>query len=133
MNKEYSAVLVQNEEGKFLCLRSIAGPLTGKAAFPGGKVKQGETPLQAAARELFEETGLVAFALRHINTYVHDVPGGTVWVGHYFAYVAHEKHAGQSPIVGEPDKVHEVFWLTQEELEAGPSYPEFVAAREWTI
>src|SRR5581483_501444 len=39
---------------------------------PGGKVDPGETPEQAAARELYEETGLTATKLSHVFTHQED-------------------------------------------------------------
>lgn len=45
--------------GKFLLLKCAEGKLEGgKWGGPAGKLEKEETPLQAATRELFEETGI---------------------------------------------------------------------------
>ncbi|WP_340686090.1 NUDIX hydrolase [Amycolatopsis coloradensis] len=44
-------------------------PFTGQWAFPGGHVDPGETFYQAAMRELEEETGLKAVAMRQLDVY----------------------------------------------------------------
>jgi ADP-ribose pyrophosphatase YjhB (NUDIX family) len=50
--------------GRFLLVKRGRPPAKGLSAFPGGKLEPGETPEQAARRELFEETGLTAGELR---------------------------------------------------------------------
>lgn len=44
----------------------------GKINLPGGKIEEGETPTQAAARELFEKTDLVVFHGYEIGQLVGD-------------------------------------------------------------
>ena len=56
--------------------------------FPGGKVEQEETSLEAAKRELYEETGGIIDTIRYIGTY-------TVYAGKPFkkdVYYAQIKH-----------------------------------------
>ena len=53
-------VLVKSESGyKVLSIKRGRPPFVGMWANPGGNIDEGETPLEAAVRELEEETGLV--------------------------------------------------------------------------
>ncbi len=52
-------IAVVEDEGRYLIgLRPEGAPLAGLWEFPGGKIEEGETPREAAARECREETGL---------------------------------------------------------------------------
>jgi A/G-specific adenine glycosylase len=54
-----AAVVVLEVRGRFLVQRRPStGLLGGLYEFPGGKIERGETPVQAARREAWEETGL---------------------------------------------------------------------------
>jgi len=55
-----AAILVMNDEGHILLLRRapISHFAPDKWGFPGGKIEEGETPLEAAVRETHEETQL---------------------------------------------------------------------------
>ncbi|MGH6860025.1 MAG: NUDIX domain-containing protein, partial [Phyllobacterium sp.] len=53
-------------DGAFLLVTRGREPSKGWLAFPGGRREEGETPQQAAIRELFEETGLVAAAVTYL-------------------------------------------------------------------
>lgn len=50
-------------QGRFLLIRRKHDPARGLFAFPGGKVEPGESAVEAAERELKEETGLHALDL----------------------------------------------------------------------
>lgn len=49
-----------HRNGDVLIIRRGKAPYAGYWSLPGGKLEAGETPLQAAQRELLEETGVTA-------------------------------------------------------------------------
>lgn len=54
----------------------------------GGHIEEGETSLEAAGRELMEETGALKFTLECIATYSVTIDGETGWGRLYLASVA---------------------------------------------
>lgn len=73
-----AAVLVENESSEVLLLKR---PGSGEWGLPSGNVKPGEALEDTAARELWEESGLVAENMRLLDLisgprYVKKHPGG---------------------------------------------------------
>lgn len=67
------AIAVVQKNDRFLIGQRPAGvALAGLWEFPGGKLEPGESPEEAAARECWEETGLVARARFHYPRQEHD-------------------------------------------------------------
>jgi len=54
--------------------RAEEGSLAGTWEFPGGKIEAGEIPLQAAMREMREETGLTGGRWEPLLVHAHDYP-----------------------------------------------------------
>jgi len=65
-----SAVCIRDRA--FLLVERGREPSKGWLAFPGGSREEGETPKQAAIRELFEETGMIANDVSYLTTYTFD-------------------------------------------------------------
>jgi len=102
---------------RFLLVERGRAPARGQFAFPGGRLEAGETPEDAARRELFEETGLEVGELALFE--VMDLSGdedsdGPTFRLHVFtgAYIAGEPVAR--------DDAASVGWYRVEEMEALP-------------
>ena len=73
---KYTAdVVVLNESREVLLIKRAYEPFEGMWAMPGGHVDEGETAVQAAVRELAEETGIVADGRELLFAALADAPG----------------------------------------------------------
>ena len=83
---------------------------------PGGKLKRGESPEQAAVREVKEETGLPVRPTGIIGQRVHPQTGSVL------VYVTAEPTHATSVSVAAPDELTEVRWASL--AEAGELLPD---------
>ena len=83
--------------GRLLLIHRKNPPFRGQYALPGGYVEYGETTEQAAARELAEETGLVAVNLSLIGVYSdphRDPRGHVVSIAYRVGVAGHDPRPG---------------------------------------
>jgi len=83
--------------------------------FPKGEVAPEETPLQAALREVREETSLGNLRLRWGEAYVETAPYGRNKVARYYVgeSARGQVHLPVNPELGRPEH-HEFRWLSRE-------------------
>jgi len=85
-----AAVVVLSHRGRWLAQRrSTSGLLPGLWEFPGGRIERGESPEDAARRELREETGLSAGRWVRLGT-----------VRHAYSHFSVELHAFAAQLTG---------------------------------
>ncbi|ANO52799.1 NUDIX domain-containing protein [Woeseia oceani] len=84
--------------------------------FPKGMCEPGETPLQAARREVAEETGIRELALQWGDTAIDTGPYNRGKTARYYLASTREDKVemGISPLTGRPEH-HEYRWMTFDE------------------
>lgn len=109
------ALIVENGEGQFLAQLRLKQPYYGFWGRPTGKVRWGETILEAGARELMEETGLTA-DLR-VGGFYHkmdyDKDSGEMLEDKIFILVHGTNPQGELIV---EDEGHRNEWLSHEEF-----------------
>jgi 8-oxo-dGTP diphosphatase len=83
--------------GRLLLIRRKHAPFRGQYALPGGYVEYGETTEDAAARELAEETGLLATNVALLGVYSEphrDPRGHVVSIAYRVAVGGYDLRAG---------------------------------------
>ena len=93
------AVLIFNTDNQtFILCKQFRYPTLAKTGnpyileIPAGKIDDGETPYQAAIREVREETGLSCKDLTHVQTFFLSPGGSSERMFLYYADVMNEDH-----------------------------------------
>ncbi len=111
-----SVVIRNAASGAFLLVRRGRPPARGLWAFPGGRVRWGETVHHAAARELREETQLeldaASLAVVEVVDLIGDETGGEP--DHHYVLTVFSATARGTPLAG--DDADEVRMVTIEQM-----------------
>ena len=103
------------DRGRLLLIKRASDPGKGNWSFPGGRIELGETVLEAARREVLEETGIEIEPLEVFQVYdwiTRDDTGRIL-----FHYIVHSVRARY--LSGEPraqDDAADVLWATRTEI-----------------
>lgn len=114
-------VVARNDEGKFLIQQRLKEPYYGYHGFVSGKIKWGESILEAAARELEEEAGLATkkMLLKGIEHKIdYSQQGRDLLEDKFFYIVRATETKGQLKEVFDCGKNQ---WLTKEETALLPN------------
>ena len=90
---EIGIAVVCHQRSVLVGTRHADQTLAGRAEFPGGQCKVGESPREAAVRECQEETGMSVVAVRLLDEQRHTYPHGCV---HLHFWLCESSHADKS-------------------------------------
>ena len=116
-----SAALCVWDGSRVLLAERTRAPSAGLWAIPGGRVEVGETLVDAALRELREETALVVSEPRFVEhvEVIHPGEGGRFRT-HYVIAMYAARYAGGTPVAG--DDAGAVAWFERDALDAGERF-----------
>jgi 8-oxo-dGTP pyrophosphatase MutT (NUDIX family) len=118
--ERYTGLIIPGRSGSYLALYHLKGQ---EWRFAGGKIEEGELPMSCAAREAYEEFGIVVTAMRFQQIVTHEADG-QLWEGHWFVVDAFDG----VPDLKEPHKHSGFRWLTLVELATLNAHPEHEVA-----
>ena len=94
---DVATLLFVRRGGEVLLIRKKRGLGAGKVNGPGGRLDPGETPAQAAVREVQEELHVTPLAPRHQGTHRFQFVDGYSLHVHVFVSDAHRGEATETP------------------------------------
>jgi 8-oxo-dGTP diphosphatase len=105
-----AGAVVHDATGRLLLVQRGREPQAGRWTLPGGRVEPGESPAEAAAREVAEETGVVVTVGREWLVLERPGPGDVLFEIHDFVaeVVGGDLRAG--------DDAADVGWFTAAEM-----------------
>jgi ADP-ribose pyrophosphatase len=119
---DFVNVVAITAEGEFLCFRQTKYGVDGTSlAVVGGYIDPGEDPLEAAKRELLEETGHEAAEWIDLGSYRVGASRG-IAMAHF--YLARDAHQVAEPIADDLEEQH-LLHLSRGEVETALSQGEF--------
>ncbi len=118
-NSNYSAVIVKDSQTRILMLQRNDD--SKQWMLPGGHIDEGESPIQAAVRELKEETNLEIPSRFTYDCGAHDIDGGKK-VHLFLAYSA--DNISQSPLanIDSQNEAIQFKWMSSDEWLAADLY-----------
>lgn len=119
---DYAIILAVRKDGRFLCFRQTKYAVEGLTLAPvGGYLEPGEQPLEAARRELLEETGYIAGQWVPLGSYAVDGNHGN---GRAHLYLALDARQESEPHADDLEE-QQLHFLTLQELRAALQAGEF--------
>lgn len=114
----FACIFAEMEDGRIVTYRQYRhGSRRVGLVFPGGHLSPGEAPLDAAKRELLEETGLEAADWTDLGAYVVNANQGGAW-SHMFHATGCRRASDSTPADPVPDDLEdtEILYLSRSEL-----------------
>lgn len=116
MHPKLGAIAVVHHENRFLLVKRKKEPNANTWGFPGGHVELGETALDAAVRELSEETGVIGKAEKYL-TNIDAITRGADGEVRFHYLLAAVLCTYESGVPVAADDVSDAGWFTRDEAE----------------